>query len=64
MEKKIYKEVNKNETETTINVLYKEEKICRSVGVSGGDQSAAGGVGASGGAAAGLCRELRQRQAA
>ena len=28
MEKKIYKEVNKNETETTINVLYKEEKIC------------------------------------
>ena len=23
-----YKEVNKNETETTINVLYKEEKIC------------------------------------
>ena len=28
MEKKIYKEVKKNETETTINVLYKEEKIC------------------------------------
>lgn len=27
MEKKIYKEVNKNETETTINVLYKEEKF-------------------------------------
>lgn len=26
--KKIYKEVNKSETETTINVLYKEEKIC------------------------------------
>ncbi len=34
------------------------------VGVPGGDQSAAGGVGASGGAAAGLCRDLRQRQAA
>ena len=32
--------------------------------IPGGDQSAAGGVGASGGAAAGLCRELRQRQAA
>ena len=31
------------------------------VGVPGGDQSAAGGVGAFGGAAAGLCRDLRQR---
>ena len=27
MEKKIYKEANKGETETTINVLYKEELI-------------------------------------
>ena len=34
------------------------------VGVPGGDQSAAGGVGAFGGAAAGLCRNFWQRQAA
>ena len=34
------------------------------VGVPGGDESAAGGVGASGGAAAGLYRDFRQRQAA
>ncbi len=27
MEKKIYKETNKNETETTINVLYKEKML-------------------------------------
>ena len=27
MEKKIYKEVNKNETETTINVLYSENML-------------------------------------
>ena len=38
--------------------------VLPSVGVPGGDESAAGSVGASGTAAAGLCRELRQRQAA
>ena len=27
MEKKIYKEINKSETETTINVLYKENML-------------------------------------
>ena len=27
MEKKIYKEINKTETETTINVLYKEKAL-------------------------------------
>ena len=27
MEKKIYKEINKTETETTINVLYKEKTL-------------------------------------
>lgn len=27
MEKKIYKEINKTETETTINVLYKENTL-------------------------------------
>lgn len=27
MEKKIYKEINKTETETTINVLYKEKML-------------------------------------
>lgn len=27
MEKKIYKELNKSETETTINVLYKENML-------------------------------------
>lgn len=27
MNKKIYKEINKNETETTINVLYKERVL-------------------------------------
>ena len=38
--------------------------VLPSVSVPGGDQSAAGGVGASGGAAAGLCRNFWQRQAA
>ena len=38
--------------------------VLPSVSVPGGDQSAAGGVGASGGAAAGLYRDFRQRQAA
>lgn len=28
MEKKIYKDTNKSEIETTINVLYEEEKLC------------------------------------
>ncbi len=27
MEKKIYKEINKTETETTINILYKEKML-------------------------------------
>ena len=46
-------------------LIYIAALMCSpSVSVPGGDQSAAGGVGASGGAAAGLCRNFWQRQAA
>ena len=45
-------------------LIYIAALMLSPVGIPGGDQSAAGGVGASGGAAAGLYRELRQRQAA